>query len=133
MERAWGREALPSEAGVGERRETPSARFAGLGGWGGAWLEIVALRRLDINARARGSSGQLLSRWRPAAFPARTKHTWEKGVGLLGQNLRSPVTPAPGQMAKMSDVGQKGFWGTGRTPHLKGETTTQTFLQCNCL
>lgn len=49
-------------------------------------------------------------------FPRTHKKSWEKGVGLLGQNLQSPVTPVPGQMTKMSNVAQKGLWGTGHTP-----------------
>ena len=35
--------------------------------------------------------------------------TWEKGIRILRQDFQSPVTPGPGQMAKVTKVGQVGL------------------------
>lgn len=82
-------------------------------------LEILALQRLDVNT---GPASMLR---RDLAFPAQPQGTCGKGVGLLGQNLQSPPTPGPGQMAKMRGVGQRGLCGARPMPHLKGANTIQ--------
>ena len=88
----------------------------------------LGLASPDVNTWARGRSGNCFHDERrdvePSGHPQ--EGTWEKGIGLLGQNLQSPVTPVPRQMAKMSEVGLKSLWGREHVPRLKGATTLQT-------
>lgn len=86
-------------------------------------LEILALQRLDV------STGPASTLRRDLAFPAQPQGTCGKGVGLLGQNLQSPPTPGPGQVAKMRGVGQRGLCrGEAHAPFKRSNHYSGHFL-----